>query len=329
MIDAEDEEAAEEEESLRSRRRATARSRAKRQFHTFVQRFVNGLTDENFVRNVGPSVIVPSYVIFNHLCWKLIQIELADPLRLTQAQTTLWRFFWGGKEQSGYFTTLSMGEQEAALDILDRHHSEAVLLSSVFQAFKHTHNQEDEETMIEVRDVWRMILLHPLFQPSPNAVDQAVTQIRHQCESGPHLVKRLERLAVLVGKTERRSTIARILGCRTEQVVVRRGRVNRGSLGEQNVDIYVIERLDRGMTPASASDSFSALAAVDPGLDYIRLKDQSHNVIAFADYRLDVFLYARGANYVRDLDPPAIMSPPWRAPLEALHEMARVKSATA
>lgn len=329
MIDAEDEEAAEEEESERSRRRATARSRAKRQFHTFVQWFVNGLTDENFVRNVGPSVIVPSYVIFNHLCWKLIQIELADPLRLTQAQTTLWRFFWGDKEQSGYFSTLSTGEQEAALDILDRHHSEAVLLSSIFQAFKHAHNQDDERTMIEVRDTWRMILLHPLFQPSPHAVDQAVTQVRHECESGPHLVTKLERLAVLVGKTERRSTIARILGCRTEQVVVRRGRVNRGSLGEQDVDIFVIERLCRSMTPASASDSFSALTALDPGLDYIRLKDQSHNVIAFADYRLDVFLYARGANYVRDLDPPATMSPPWRAPLEALHEMARAKSATA
>ena len=33
-------------------------------------------------------------MIFNHLCWKLIQINLADPLQLTRLQTTLWGFFW-------------------------------------------------------------------------------------------------------------------------------------------------------------------------------------------------------------------------------------------
>ena len=328
-IDAEDEEAAEEEERAHSRRRATARSRAKRQFHSFVKRFVNGLTDEDFVWNVGPSVIVPSYVIFNHLCWKLIQIDLADPLRLTHAQVTLWRFFWGDKDESGYFATLSTPEQEAALDILDRHHSEAVLLCSVFQAFKHTRNQENERTMVEVRDTWRTILLHPLFQPTSKAVDQAAIQIQHECESGPQLINRLDRLAVRVAKTEPRSTIARILGCQLHQVVTRRGRVNRGLLGEQVVDIYTIESLGTRMTPHSASRTFSALTVLDPEIEYIRLKDRSHNVTAFADYRLDVFLYASGTKYFRDLDPPAIESPPWRAPLEALHEMAKVAVSTA
>ncbi|MCY4369025.1 MAG: hypothetical protein OXF41_06305 [bacterium] len=322
-IDIEDEEAAEEEERSHSRSRATARSRAKRQFHGFVQRFVNGLTDEDFVRNVGPSVIVPSYVIFNHLCWKLIQIDLADPQRLTHAHVTLWRFFWGDKKEYGYFSTLSTPEQEAALDILDRHHSEAVLLCSMFQAFEQTQNQKDERTMIEIRDAWHTILLHPLFQPTTNAVDQAAIQIRHECESGPDLINRLDRLAVCVGKAEPRSTIARILGCQLEQVVIRRGRVNRGPLGARDVDIYTIERLETVMTPDSASRSFSAMTALDPGLEYIRIKDRSHNVTAFADYRLDICLYARGTKYVRDLDPPAIESPPWRTPLDDLHEMAR------
>ena len=323
MIDAEDEEAAEEEERAHNRRRATARSRAKRQFHRFIQRFINGLTDEAFVGNVGPSVIVPSYVIFNHLCWKLIQIELADPLRLTSAQTTLWRFFWGHKEESGYFATLSTGEQEAALDILDRHHSEAVLLSSIFEAFKHTQNHK-EKTMIEVRDAWRTILLHPLFQPTPTAVDQAATDLRHQCESAPHLINRLDHLASHIAESEPRSTIGHTLGCHPRQVSVMSGQVSRGSLGDQVVDIYAIEGLDTVMTPDSASRAFSALTTLDPEIAYIRLEDRSHKVIAFADYQGDTFLYAnRKTNYIQDLDPPEIEPPPWRVHLQTLHEMAR------
>ena len=189
VIDAEDEEGAEKDELTRDRRRTSARSRVRRQFHSFVQRFVNGLTDEAFVRHVGPSVLVPSYVIFNHLCWKLIQIDLADPLRLTRLQTTLWRFFWGDKNEPGYFATLSTGEQEAALDILDHHHSEAVLLCSIFQAYKHTQHEKDHRAMIEVRDAWRTIVLQPLFQPTETAVDQAATQIQHECKSASQLIK--------------------------------------------------------------------------------------------------------------------------------------------
>ena len=51
--------------------------------------------DEEFVKIAGPSVLVPSYVVFNRLCWKLIQVNLADPLQIISAQSALWRFFWG------------------------------------------------------------------------------------------------------------------------------------------------------------------------------------------------------------------------------------------
>ncbi len=329
-IDAEDEESAEVEERVHSRRRASARSRAKRQFHRFIQRFVNGLTHEAFVHNVGPSVIVPSYVIFNHLCWKLIQVDLADPLRLIGAQTNLWKFFWGGKEEPGYFATLSTGEQEAALEILDRHHSEAVLLCSIFQAFKHTQNQRADKSTIEVRDAWRTILPHPLFQPTATTVYQAATHLRHECESASQVINRLNRLASLVAKSEPRSTIARILGCRLEQVVTRRGRVSRGPLGERHEDIYTIERLDIAMTPNSASRSFSTLTTLQPQLEYIRLEDRSHDIIAFADYRCGTFLFAdRVTGSSQDLSPPSIETLPWRDPLQTLHEMAKAQVATA
>lgn len=323
LIEAEDEDAAEKYEGVRHGRRATARSRAKRRFHSFIQRFVNGLTDEAFVRHVGSSVIVPSYVIFNHLCWKLIQIDLADPLRLTDAQATIWRFFWGDTNESGYFATLSTGEQEAALDILERHHSEAVILCSVFQAFKHIEYGQDHKAMLKVRDAWRAILLHPLFQPTRTAVNDAAAHIRHECKTAPQLIKRLHSLAAYVADSEPSDVIGRVLGCQPGQVSKGSGQVNRGSLGPRVVPIYTIENLETVMTPGSASRSFSALSALDPNTEYIRLEDRSHNVVAFADYRRDEFLYAnRATGDVHDLDQPAFSIPPWRAGLATLYELA-------
>ena len=321
-IEVEDEEAAEKEEVARDRRRMTARSRARRQFHHFVQRFVDGLTDEEFIRRVGPSVIVPSYVIFNHLCWKLIKIDLADPLRLIAAQTAIWRFFWGDKQESGYFTALSAGEQEAALEILDDHHSEAVLLCSLFQACAHVQNEKDHGALVEIRDTWRTVLVHPLWQPTKTAVDSAI-RLQHECESALDLVNKLHILAEHVAEIEPRATIGRSLGCKPGQVIMKSSKVNRGSLGGQVEDIYVIEDLNTVMTPDSASRAFSALATLDSEIEYIRLEDESHNVIAFADYRLDDFLYAnRATDEHLTLAPPTIEAPAWRAPLETLFEMA-------
>ena len=73
--------------------------------------------------------------MFNHLCWKLIQVDMADPELIVHAQVALWRFFWGEPGQPGYLASMSAEEQEAALDILDRHNAEAVLLCSLFQAY--------------------------------------------------------------------------------------------------------------------------------------------------------------------------------------------------
>ncbi len=322
-IEAEDEEAAEENDAVQEQRRLSLRSRAKRQFHGFVKRFVNGLTDEEFTRYVGPPVIVPSYVIFNHLCWKLIQIDLADPIRIINAQTALWKFFWGDKNESGYFAALSTAEQEAALDILDRHHSEAVLLCSLFQAHAHTLHEPDDRTLVEVRDMWRTVLPHPLWQPTKPALDDSATLLRHSCKRTHNLVEKLDTLASYVSDGEPLATVGQALGCRSERVTITSGRVNRGSLGTQHVPIYTIEDPDASLTPGTASRAFSSLAALHPEVEYIRLEDRSHDVIAFADFRDDNFLHVnRATDDSQVLDPPATETPPWRTALESLHDMA-------
>ena len=321
-IEAEDEEAAEENEAVQQKRRLTLRARAKRQFHSFVKRFVNGLTDGEFVRHVGPSVIVPSYVVFNHLCWKLIQIDLADPVRIIGVQTTLWRFFWGDKDEPGHLAALSIGEQEAVLEILDRHHSEAVLLCSLFQAHAYARHQEEDTDLVEVRDAWPVVLLHPRWRPTRPALGDSATLLRHWCRTAHDLIERLDSLASYVSVGEPLAIIGQALACRPEQVAITSGGVNRGSLGTQHVPIYTVEDPDASLTPDSASRAFASLAALHPEVEYIRLEDRSHDIIAFADYRHDSYVHANritGDDQV--LDPPAIETPPWRAALQTLYEM--------
>ena len=322
-IEAEDEEAAEENEAIQEQRRLSQRSRAKRQFHSFVKRFVNGLTDKEFIRHVGPPVIVPSYVVFNHLCWKLIQIDLADPVRIINAQTALWAFFWGEQDESGYFAALSTAEQEAALDILDRHHSEAVLLCSLFQAHAHTRHEPDDRALIEIRDAWRTVLPHPLWQPTKPALDDSTTLLRYWCKTTHDLIEKLDTLASYVSDGEPPAIVGQALGCRPEQVAITSGRVNRGSQGTQHVPIYTIEDPDASLTPGSASRAFSSLIALHPDVEYIRLEDRSHDVIAFADFQNDDFLHMnRATDDSQVLDPPATETPPWRTALKTLYDMA-------
>ena len=112
------------------------------------------------------------------------------------------------------------------------------------------------------------------------------------------------------------------LGCRPEHVAITSGRVNRGSLGSQHVPIYIVEDPDASLTPDSASRAFASLAALHPEIEYIRLEDRSHDIIAFADYRHENFLHVnRTTDDDQVLDPPAIETPPWRAALQTLYEM--------
>ena len=204
----------------------------------------------------------------------------------------MWRRLtcWG-LQREGDRAPLPMTEQEAALDILDRHHSEAVLLCSLFQAHAHTRHEPDDRALVETRDAWRTVLPHPLWQPTKPALDDSTTLLRHWCKTTHDLIEKLDTLASYVSDGEPPAIVGQALGCRSEQVTITSGRVNRGSLGSQHVPIYTIEDPDASLTPGSASRSFSSLAALHPEIEYIRLEDRSHDVIAFADFQNDDFLH--------------------------------------
>ena len=205
-----------------------------------MKRFVTGLMDEEFIKIAGPSVLVPSYVVFNHLCWKLIQVNLADPLRSISAQSALWRFFWGDPGRPGYLASMTIGEQEAALDILDRHHAESVLLCSLFQAYDIAWSEGTERDVTEIRDAWRSILDHPLWQPTTAAVLDAAAVLAPACETPNELVHYLDGLASFVPAREPLQILERLLGARSGSVITTKVQVRRAGLGDQRVTAYEV-----------------------------------------------------------------------------------------
>lgn len=63
-------------------------------------------------------------------------------------------------------------------------------------------------------------------------------------------------------------------------------------------------------------------------VEYIRLEDRSHDIVAFADFRNDDFLHVnRATDDSQVLDPPGTETFPWRTALKTLHEMAGAEAA--
>ncbi len=323
-VDVEDEEDADAQEDERERRRISARARARRQFSNFIKRFVGGISDEEFVRHVGPSVIIPSYIVFNHLCWKLLQLDLADPLLIVRSQTTMWRFFWGAPGETGYLEQLSEPEQEAALEILEQHRAEAIMLCSLVEAYDVAADQGLEPDLMAIRDVWRTVLDNPLWQPTVAAVADAATLLNLILESPEQLIIVLEHLAFELGADEPAQIIAEALGVSRGEVSTTSGKVNRGPLGEQNVSIYVV-RGDFAVSPEQASAVLSRLRAIlpDKEADYIRIWMPDTEAVAFADYATETFVLVDPESHdIIDLDRPDPTPLTWADGIDRLENLA-------
>ncbi len=323
-IEAEDEEAAEAEQIETDRRRTSARTRARRQFRNFVRRFVNGLTDVEFVRLVGPSVIVPSYVVFNHLCWKLAQLDLVDRPFALHAQIDLWNFFWGDGVEPGYLATMSEPEQLAALEILEAHSAEAVLLASVFQAYAIAWEGEDSD-VVRLRDEWRVMLTHDLGGVGVDSIRDAATV----SGTGPNplpvdqFVGELAGLAEYTPEREAIMRVAEIAGCAASAVRRSGAIVRRGELGNRGADVFEITDMAVGLDPSMAEDLLSELARLLPDEGYLRVNHPPGRTVAFADYELGVGLWVNTETDDEvEFEPPDAASRSWDDAVERLQAFA-------
>ncbi len=337
--EAEVEEAVEDEQAELEKRRLSARDRAKGQFQRFAKRFAKGIVDDEFVALVGPSVIVPSYVVFNHLCWKLVQLELADPIVIVDIQATLWRFFWGDSDRSGFIAGLSEKEQEAAVEILERHNAEAVLLASLLQAYDVVSEQGSWDELTRLRDVWRMILTHTLWQPTAGAVADASTVAGPTAITPHELLKGLESLARFISEREKLQIVEMALGARPGTVETRTVKMNRGpgDSGATLVAEFVVVDPDAVLTPVIAKTALTELRAVlpapveeltlenpEPNNEYIQLTHPSTRSRALADFKEQHYVFvdlAAGVDEELDLPDPPVAD--WENELDALYSLTR------
>ena len=323
-IDAEDEQTAEAEQAEAEGRRMSARTRIRRQFRSFVKRFVKGLTDVEFIRLVGPSVIVPSYVVFNHLCWKLAQLDLIDRPFVVDAQVELWKFFWGDAEGSGYFMNMSEAEQLASIDVLDAHCAEAVLFASVYQSYDIVCGLEDTE-VVRVRDQWRLFLTHDLGGVSTASVHDAATVSGIGQDPLPvtDFIAALADLAEYTPDHEVIGVVAEILGCRVSAVSRKSQKVHRRDLGDCFVDVFEISDPLVELDLSTTLRLFSELARYLPKEQYLRVKHVQTERVAFVDYELgDGFWYDPQAEEESGFDPPGPSTYPWDAAVTRLQALA-------
>jgi hypothetical protein len=314
--EAEAERAALEQEELRE----AARLRASKQFERFINRFVDGLTDPEFVKFVGPTVILPSYVIFNHICWKLAKLDLAPEPSILDAQLALWTFFWGDGHNPGYLARLGEPEQEAALELMDRHHAEAVLLASLIEA-QLIGRQEVPKQLPRLRDLWRAMLTNHLLQPTRKAIGYAAAVAGEGPESlsKAHLVDELDRLGHYYTGIEARAVIAAAVHADPNLIWERKGEVVRGHLGMREVKIYEVDDNHARLTPATATEALRGLTF--PGVDYLRISHPASKSFAEADFALNRYRWHDGrTKATQELN--LCGREPWERELEYLRRMA-------
>ena len=220
---------------------------------------------------------------------------------------------------------MTIGEQEAALDILDRHHAESVLLCSLFQAYDIAWSEGTE------RDVTRSVtpgaahLDHPLWQPTTAAVLDAAAVLAPACETPNELVHYLDGLASFVPAREPLQILERLLGARSGSVITTKVQVRRAGLGDQRVTAYEVLDPATRLAPQTAEIILQEMRTLlhAPERDYIRIEHPAANVIVFADYITSNYVYAdRNSGVITELQRPETADPPWRRGLAELHQLA-------
>ncbi len=268
-------------------RRIAPRQRVRRLWRNFVNRFIKGLADDEFIRNVGSPVVIPSYVVFNHLCRRLRVIDLVDADFLTEAQTTLWSFMWGDGTQEGYLAGLSPEELVVARKILTDHDDLSVTIAAVDDAWWHVWDNDLEVTSLSA--AWRNFLESNLWEPIPEAMQRAAKAAARCDASIDQLFDDLYSLAAHVEDGELTRSLASCLGTSTVHIREVRDTVMRAGT-RSDCSLFRVDGLE--LTPDLAGSAMAMWHQMAPDTDYLRL--QAGNATAVIDLAADDgFFYDR------------------------------------
>lgn len=160
----ETEEEREEEEEERQKRRRTWQRRVRRIFENFIHRYLSGFQQSDFQDFAGFDVLASNYVIFSHILWKLFFKEWMDDEYIVKALQTLWYGYWGDQSEKGVFENLGEQEQEKSLKIIRHHHTDGIMLASLFYCAYVSHIERWNTSRINLRDFWRTFVAKQPFE---------------------------------------------------------------------------------------------------------------------------------------------------------------------
>ncbi len=290
-----------EREKLRLRRRNANRAAWQR----FCERFADAVKDSDFVDLVGPSVVVANAIVFNHLLALLVAKNLIDPVRGIEHQVRLWEFLWGDETAGGYLGSLDEQTRLAAMQVIEDHGGEVVVLGAAAVAEQHTRGAGREGLRLRVRDAWRHLLESELLAFTGPVLRKAV---RGGARTATDLVVGLDRLAHESTPGDLRAALSAALGD-SARAIWMRGQIHRNGRTE------TVDYLDLEGARLASENGLAALArwaAVDRDRDYLRIRDRDAGTVVMWDRaRRECLWYDSRSHEDRQLDEPAIEQPGW------------------
>lgn len=286
--------------------------RTRRMWTHFIRRFVRGLSDKKFVSNVGSSVIVPTYIIFNSLCQKLRAKDLIDDETLTQLQIQMWGFMWGKPGVSGYLDSLEHEELDAALELLSQYQDLAVVIAAFDDASRNAILLRDGGTSL--RRMWCRFLESRHWKPTIGVLSTAAGLTQNTQDAPKQVGDRLRKLALLTQKHEFLNDMASILGISSSDISMSGGTVmSHGS----EFSTQFLEVSATGISEPRVRAMIQQWKLRDPSRKYFRVQSEEFVAIADLKKKYSVFI-SKVTEEETPMDLSQVLTPEWNIRLDLL-----------
>ncbi len=260
------------------------RGRVKTLWRNFLKRFISGFSDPNFIELVGSTVVIPTYVLVNHLCRRLRTLEMVDIEFLNKTQIQLWEFMWGNDVSVGYLESLSNEEKKVAQRILQDHDDFAVTIVSVVDAWWDIWSRE--ETCLDLRSAWHKILVNKNWKPDRDCLNRA-SIISFQCNGDKdQLFNELFELASYHEVSELNRAISLALGVPVSSLRLATDTVMRS--GVRQTCTYIDLDCEK-FTLQMACDGIKAWKSIETDRSYFRLQSSAAVAILDEEFNEKVF----------------------------------------
>jgi hypothetical protein len=327
--DGETEEEREEEEKERQKRRRTWQSRVRRIFKSFIRRYLSGFQQSDFQAFAGFDVLASNYVIFSHILWKLFFKEWMDDEYIIKALQTLWYSYWGDQSEKGVFESLGEQEQKKTLKIIRHHHTDGIMIASLFYCAYVSHIERWNTSRINLRNFWRTFVDKQPFEISDEVLLDAWTFLEnpfpYDTPSPSRIVQELQWLAEFETEKSILQSIEKQVGLPEHCCRFKQQKIHRPSIHDEIfVDCLVLPQNDVIQTLDEAIDILQVWRKLDER-EYYRMTSQDGLCLLWYDVVSDKgFYHIKEPLKTVEIDNLPKPSPrQWEEALKALEAIAK------